>query len=40
MSHCFNEYDENGILIRQYNYEAKKYAYRIAKYSFSTIYTP
>lgn len=30
----FGEYDENGILIRQFHYEAEEYAYRVLKYSF------
>ncbi|MDD3049375.1 MAG: aryl-sulfate sulfotransferase [Bacilli bacterium] len=38
MSHCFNEYDSNGELIAQYDYNAEKYAYRIFKYNFNTIY--
>lgn len=37
-AHCFNEYDENGTLIAQFNYEAKKYAYRVNKYDFSSFY--
>lgn len=30
----FGEYDEDGNLIRQFRYGAKKYAYRVFKYSF------
>lgn len=37
-SHCFNEYDSDGNLIRQYDYDAEKYAYRVFKYEFSEIY--
>ncbi|NBK98778.1 MAG: arylsulfotransferase (ASST) [Erysipelotrichia bacterium] len=37
-SHCFNEYDEQGNLIAQFNYNAEKYAYRIFKYRFDGIY--
>lgn len=38
MSHCFNEYDEEGKLIRQFNYNAEKYAYRAFKYSFDSFW--
>lgn len=31
----FAEYDENGELIRQYDYQAENYAYRVMKYSFA-----
>ncbi len=37
-SHCFNEYDTSGKMIRQYNYEAEKYAYRVFKYNFNQFY--
>ena len=30
----FGEYDEDGNLIVQFNYGAKKYAYRVFKYTF------
>lgn len=33
-SHCFGEYDLDGNLIRQYNYTALKYAYRVFKYDY------
>ncbi len=38
MSHCFNEYDEENQLIKQFNYTSKKYAYRIFKYDFKNIW--
>ena len=34
MDNSFGEYDEDGELIKQFNYGAKKYAYRVFKYSF------
>ncbi len=34
MDNSLGEYDEDGELIKQFNYEAKKYAYRVFKYSF------
>lgn len=34
MSNTFGEYDENGTLIRQYNYDSQKYSYRVFKYDF------
>lgn len=30
----FGEYDQDGQLIRQFNYEAEEYAYRVFKYSY------
>lgn len=33
-NHTFGEYDDEGNLINQFEYEAKKYAYRVFKYSF------
>lgn len=38
MSHCFNEYDSEGNLIREYKYTAEKYAYRVLKYSFESFW--
>lgn len=38
MSHCFNEYDSEGKLIREYKYSAEKYAYRVLKYSFDSFW--
>ena len=38
MSHCFNEYDSEGKLIREYKYTAEKYAYRVLKYSFDSFW--
>lgn len=38
MSHCFNEYDSEGKLIREYKYSAEKYAYRALKYSFESFW--
>lgn len=38
MATCFNEYDQEGNLIQQFNYDAEKYAYRVFKYSFKDIY--
>lgn len=37
-SNCYAEYDKNGILIKQYNYTSKKYAYRVFKYDFDGIW--
>ena len=34
MDNSFGEYDEDGNLIKQFTYGAKKYAYRVFKYSF------
>lgn len=34
MAHCYNEYDQDGKMIAQFNYDSKKYAYRVFKYSF------
>ena len=34
MSHCYDEYDHDGNLIREFSYTAKKYAYRVFKYDF------
>lgn len=34
MDNSFGEYDEDGNLIVQFNYGAKKYAYRVFKYTF------
>lgn len=34
MDNSFGEYDEDHELIRQFNYGAKKYAYRVFKHSF------
>ena len=34
MDNSFGEYDEDGDLIVQFNYGAKKYAYRVFKYTF------
>ncbi len=33
----FGEYDSDGNLIKQFKYNAKKYAYRVFKYSFDNI---
>lgn len=38
MSHCFNEYDKEGNLIKQFNYKANKYAYRVFKYDYKNIW--
>lgn len=38
MSHCFDEYDAAGEMIRQFNYTSKKYAYRIFKYTFQDVW--
>ncbi len=37
-SNCYAEYDEDGILIKQFNYTSKKYAYRVFKYDFDKIW--
>lgn len=34
-SHVYAEYDENNKLIREYTYDAEKYAYRVFKYTYS-----
>lgn len=38
MSNTFCEYDENGRLIRQYNYDSQKYCYRVFKYTFENFW--
>ncbi len=38
MSHCYDEYDAEGNLIRQFNYTAEKYAYRVYKYAFHSFW--
>ena len=38
MDNFFGEYDEDGNLIKQFNYNAKKYAYRVFKYSFDNCF--
>ena len=37
-SNCYAEYDEDGVLIRKFNYTSKKYAYRVFKYDFDKIW--
>lgn len=37
-SNCYNEYDKDGDLIKQFNYTSKKYAYRVFKYDFKNIW--
>lgn len=34
----FGEYDNDGNLIRQFNYNSKKYAYRVFKYKFNNLF--
>ena len=34
MSHCFDEYDTDNNLLKEFKYTSKKYAYRVYKYSF------
>ena len=34
----FCEYDNDGNLIRQFNYNSKKYAYRVFKYDFNNLF--
>lgn len=34
MAHCYNEYDQDGVMIAQFNYDSQKYAYRVFKYNF------
>lgn len=34
----YGEYDNDGNLIRQFNYNSKKYAYRIFKYEFNNLF--
>ena len=36
--HSFGEYDEDGKLIKQFDYNSKKYAYRAFKYTFENIW--
>ncbi len=35
----FGEYDNDGNLIRQFNYNSQKYAYRVFKYEFTNLFT-
>lgn len=37
-SNCYAEYDNNGVLIKQFNYTSQKYAYRVFKYDFDKIW--
>lgn len=37
-SNCYAEYDNNGFLIKQFNYTSQKYAYRVFKYDFDKIW--
>lgn len=37
-SNCFEEFDQEGNLIRSYHYNAEKYAYRVFKYSFQNFW--
>ena len=37
-SNCYAEYDEDGVLIKKFNYTSKKYAYRVFKYDFDKIW--
>lgn len=37
-SNCYAEYDEDGELIKKFNYTSKKYAYRVFKYDFDKIW--
>ena len=37
-SNCYAEYDNNGVLIKQFNYTSQKYAYRVFKYNFDKIW--
>ena len=34
----FKEYDNDGNLIRKFDYSAKKYAYRVFKYSYDNLF--
>ena len=34
----YDEYDNDGNLIRQFNYNSKKYAYRVFKYEFNNLF--
>lgn len=38
MDNSFGEYDNDGNLIRQFNYNSKKYAYRVFKYEFNNLF--
>jgi arylsulfate sulfotransferase len=38
MSNCFDEYDSEGELIREFKYTSEKYAYRAFKYSFDSFW--
>ncbi len=37
-SNCFAEYDSDGNLLKEFKYNAKKYAYRVFKYSFDNFF--
>ena len=34
----FEEYDNDGNLIRKFDYSAKKYTYRVFKYSYDNLF--
>lgn len=38
MNHSYGEYDNDGNLIKQFDYTSKKYAYRVFKYSFNKFF--
>lgn len=38
MSRCFGEYDNDGNMIKTFEYDAQRYSYRVMKYNFKDFY--